>query len=117
MKELTCSAFAKVVPEIAEDIMSSVIAELGLGGRLPFVGRGGGMVLPDFTEIGPSGDDRWTLIFALVTLLGIRIGEGVGFRVDVSELCRSGSATKREDIRMHIYILTFSAVSSKLLRA
>ena len=74
MKELTWRAWAKLVPDIAED-MSSVRAEDGLGGRLPFVGRGGGMPV----SVESAGEDRCTLIFALVTLFGILIGVGVCF--------------------------------------
>ncbi len=71
MKELTWR------PEIAED-MSSVKAEDGLGGRLPLVGSGGGMLL----SVTSSGEDRCTRTLALVTLLGILIGDGVGFLVE-----------------------------------
>ena len=75
MKESTRKTCAKLVPEMAEG-MSSVRAEEGLDGRLPFVGSGGGIPL-EF-----SGEERCTLIFVPVTLLGILIGEGVGFLAD-----------------------------------
>ena len=74
------SAPARVVPETADGI-SSVTAERGLGGALE--GTGGGMP-PESAPSEPSGEERCTLIFAPVTLVGILIGDGVGFREDGS---------------------------------
>lgn len=101
---------ARLVPDIAE-FMSSVTAEEGLGGRLPFVGSGGGTA--ESTLVASSGEDRCTLILELVTLLGILIGEGVGFLIHWNALCAASvrSARRRSNI------LTSSPPSSEPLRA
>ena len=93
-RNVATKARAMLVPDTAEEI-SSVSAEDGLGGRLFFVGRGGGILL--LVSALSSADDC-TLIFALVELLGILIGEGVGFLEECTALC---DASERGPSKMY----------------
>ena len=104
MNEFTTSARARLVPEMTED-MSSVMADEGVGGLLGFVGSGGG-ISPELTSTASSVEDRWTLILALVRLLGILIGEGVGFLVEGNALWNGRQAEARyaTRIRTHRFV-------------
>lgn len=46
-----------------------------------------GGISAESTSVTSSDDDRGALIFALMTLLGILIGEEVGFLMDWRVLC------------------------------
>lgn len=81
--DVATSARAMLVPDTADE-MSSVIAEEGLGGRLLLVGSGGGTFL---LASALSSAEDCTLIFTLVELFGILMGDGVGFRMECAALC------------------------------
>ncbi len=96
-KDVATSARAMLVPDTADE-MSSVIAEEGLGGRLLLVGSGGGtFLLPSAL----SSAEDCTLIFALVELFGILMGDGVGFRMECAALCGRVLAPKQAHIARH----------------
>ena len=58
---------------------------------------------PESVPDEPSGEERCTLILVLVTLLGILIGEGVGFRVEGSALCGMCQGQAPQHGYMRIY--------------
>lgn len=95
--DVATSARAMLVPDTADE-MSSVIAEEGLGGRLFLVGSGGGTFL---LASALSSAEDCTLIFALVELFGILMGEGVGFRMECAALCGRFSARQLVRIIRH----------------